>query len=133
MNLVDYEKGTRLTLIIAQYLNEAITAAPKDIYFRSLPTSSAIYQNFSTRIQYPSVKQPSSALQDYDSSTRYQLPPLTPLHDLFGMSGGLDMDSIYERTIALAKKWECSSLYLSLDVTRTADTSFEDFDIWETS
>ena len=64
---------------------------------------------------------------DYDSSTRYSLPPFTPLHDSFDMSGRPDMGSIYTSKMELENSSEYGSLRLSPDVTSTADTPFEDF------
>jgi hypothetical protein len=72
----------------------------------------------------------------YDSSTGYSLPALTPLHDSFDMSDRLDIGSSYETKIKVENSWEYSSLHLSPDATRTADTlfvgEFEEFESWET-
>jgi hypothetical protein len=71
---------------------------------------------------------------DYHLSTGYSFPVLTPLHDSFDMSGCLD--SGYESNIEVENSWEYSSLHLSLDATKTADTlfvgEFEEFETWET-
>jgi hypothetical protein len=70
---------------------------------------------------------------DYDSSTSYSLLALTPLHDSFDMSGRLDMGSSYESKTEVEDSWEYSSLHLSPDVTRTADTLFVgEFEEFET-
>jgi hypothetical protein len=72
---------------------------------------------------------------DYNSSTSYSLPALTPLHDSFDISGRLDMGSSYESKIEVENSWEYSSLHLSPDATRIADTlfgEFEELETWET-
>jgi hypothetical protein len=72
--------------------------------------------------------QPSLVSQvNYNSSTRCSLPPLTPLRDSFDIVGRLDMGSLYESEIDPEKSWEYSSLHLSPDANRTADTLFGDF------
>jgi hypothetical protein len=63
------------------------------------------------------------------------MPPLTPLRDSFDISGRPDIGSLYESKTESENSWEYSSLYLSPDVTMTADTlfgEFEEFVTWET-
>jgi hypothetical protein len=69
---------------------------------------------------------------DYDSVTGYSLPALTPLHDSFDISSPLDMGSSYESKIEVENSWEYSSLHLSPDATRIADTLFGEFEELET-
>jgi hypothetical protein len=48
------------------------------------------------------------------------------------MVGRPDMGSLYESEIDLENSWEYSSLHISPDVTRTADTPFGEFEEFET-
>jgi hypothetical protein len=76
--------------------------------------------------------QPSLVSQvDCDLSTRCSLPPWTPLHDSFDVVARPHMGSLYGSEMDLESSWEYSSLHLSPDVTRTADTPFEEFEVFE--
>jgi hypothetical protein len=133
-------ESTYLTFVIAQCPDEAIAAAPTDAYFRTSPASgnaSAFHHHTThTQCSVSNTVEPSSVLQvDYNSSTRCSLPPSTPLRDSFDISDRLDIGSLHESKIELENSWEYSSLHLSPDVTRTADTlfgEFEEFETWET-
>jgi hypothetical protein len=123
-----------LTSIIAQRPNEAIAA---DTYFRSLPAlgNAPAFHHHTTHTQcfVSNPVQPSLVSQvDYDPLTRCSLPPLIPLLDSSEMGSRLDMGSRYGSKIERENSLEYSSLCLSPDVTRTADTLFGDFEEFET-
>ena len=54
------------------------------------------------------------------------------LRDSFSISNCLDIGSLHESKIESENSWEYSSLHLSPDVTRTADTLFGEFEEFET-
>jgi hypothetical protein len=118
-----------LTSVIAQCPNEAIAAG-------SLPAlgNASAFHHHTTHTQsfVSNPVQPSLVSQaDYDSSTRCSPPPLTPLRDSFEMGSCLDMGSLYESKIERENSWEYSSLCLSPDVTRIANTLFGEFEEFE--
>jgi len=132
-----YIESAYLTSDIAQCLSEAMAVTPADIYCCSPPSlsdASAFHQYTSTYTQcfVSNLVQPSPASQvDYDSSTGCSLPPLTSLHDSFHRSDRLNIGSLDEHKIESENSWEYSSLQLSPDVTKTADTMFEELEEFE--